>query len=238
MADSGGFELRRGVLGALPAPTSGKWNAILVGDLHLTCTGDSYFTVDAQKQALEDLQKVVATTRTDQLIVLGDVFHQMSGPMARNVQNKEFFLSTVNSLCTACNSVYIIGGNHDRFAFQLYRSSLSTIPNLQYSPKELLCLTSTNGSKAYLTHDGGNGLWIAKEQVTPFIQGLRAINELTPHDLMVCAHVHQPTDLRPATSSVSIGTFTALSGTPTTTHQYALLQEDDGGRFTLALQST
>ncbi|KAH3761776.1 hypothetical protein Pelo_6371 [Pelomyxa schiedti] len=104
-------------------------------------------------------------------------------------------------------------------------------PNILCSPDYGICIRSSSGHAAWLTHDGGNNKWLKPEQKMPFLMALRQANEqagiVSPTDLLVCAHIHEHL-ITPDGLTMSLGCFNGDTGL-----QYGVLQEDSAGRFTV-----
>lgn len=97
----------------------------------------------------------------------------------------------------------------------------------------LLELASTkSGSKpsAFLTHDGGNALWLEPGEVAPFLRGLRAANRVPDGSWLIAGHTHRATSLLPACKAASLGCFTACSK-HSAGLDYGMLTEDDTEGF-------
>lgn len=231
--------LRPGKIGVLPR-SSKPWKALLISDMHLAqVDGDSYFPHDAEVRMFEALPRVVAGEKPDQVFMLGDIFH------GTDQLTDEWIDESISRFVSAIGPgipIFLLGGNHDRRVFdrrgnawqQAHSASLMVF-NGSRAPL-LLQVESTTGKHAFLTHDGGNNLWLSADQVVPFLLGLKEANGIDPATLLVAGHTHRVVDLSKAAGTrgssrvASLGCFTGCAK-HSPGLDYGIIQETPDGEF-------
>jgi len=228
---------------------SGRWRCLLISDLHLAPTdGASYFPKAAGEAALNrGLQSVIERERPHQLFILGDVFH-MPGRLTPMDGAYDMWcggaMSKIVEVAASegVNEIYAMGGNHDRALFahrgaqwQAAGGGRLAVFSSVNSPLMLELVSTCGHASCFLTHDGGNALWLGPAEVEPFLRGLRQANNLPDSAWLVTGHTHRAVDLTTlprelACKVASLGCFTACSK-HSCGLDYGMVTEDDTQGF-------
>ncbi len=181
---------------------------ILVSDLHMPAPHSrGYFSSRSCIRALDALIAVVNDEQPDEVWVLGDFFHMSAYQQDYHGEQLQQFQTSIGA------HIVIMTGNHDKHLLQQF-AQIASVPNLEivctpfvtlYPAKPLQewpTQTDTCGKQAtclperlivpavWLTHDGGQPLWLSEAQCVPYLQQLRTQWEIPPTDMLVTGHTH------------------------------------------------
>lgn len=206
-----------------PISCKSPWHALLVGDLHLSNGYAGKDRVKASERTLAALEQVFRNEQTHQLFILGDLFHSNCG----DATYRAHVYDRLQAI--SAEKILILGGNHDRPYFQ-QEWSIGSITGV---PEEFLQLYSSRGESLWLTHDGGNPIWLSVVEVVPFLRALRSVNHLPAGNWMIAAHAHHPTCL-PDEKLACVGNFNLAGEHPRLSYG---VFKDDQGTFTFDLKA-
>lgn len=158
-------------------------NAILVSDFHLSNDGNSYFSVQANKNTINFFPILVQELKPDQIFVLGDLFHGSQ-------QNNQYVSRVMRLFSELEQEIFIIGGNHDEV---LIAAQADAWPSATlHICLDLFLTYETDYDKIWFTHDGLNPYYLHNSEVPAFLTSLKHTYELDDHHWLITGHTHLP----------------------------------------------
>ena len=89
--------------------------------------------------------------------------------------------------------VKIISGNHDRKFYN--KIDFSVYENVEFSKCNFIRIifqSENTNQTCFLTHDGGNGIWLPLEFKRKFVMDLKVLYEINQNDWLISGHTHTP----------------------------------------------
>ncbi|KAJ6250744.1 hypothetical protein M0813_15558 [Anaeramoeba flamelloides] len=174
-----------------------KWNAIVITDLHFS-DNKTYFSKELIPQTFEELGKLIEKEQSKQIIILGDVFHSSCNNINYHLKLIDEFLQfglpvfiipgnhdrnkffTIKkqlnekqlSMCKIVNEGLFMRitpvieeeeeeEEKEKEEEEIDLSNYKNVINLSLFDKIIF------------THDAGNGYWLGKKQVIPFLRAIK-----------------------------------------------------------------
>jgi UDP-2,3-diacylglucosamine hydrolase len=150
-----------------------KEGAVLVADAH-------YASYRPQLKLLID-KLLSGEIQTTQLLLMGDIFDLLMGPIDRFVDNNRDIINALNQLSQKIEVIYF-EGNHDFVVSK-------TFPDMKvYSLSNQPVAASYKGSKGYLAHGDWGSSWSYRLYCTiirnkPLLHGLNFVDKIIAHKI-------------------------------------------------------
>lgn len=160
---------------------------LLISDQHFSNDGESYFSEQAIKLTIDNITPLYSKINPDYIFILGDLFHGSQ-------EHNDYFYELFPKLDSLGCPVFILSGNHDRkyydnIDFMAYKQ-VRFIDDYFITVSFLYNQFQEN--IVYLTHDGGNGLWLTLEQKKEFLHTLRKTYTIPESSWLIAGHTHYP----------------------------------------------
>lgn len=158
-------------------------NALLMSDFHFSDNGNSYFSIESNKNTMDFLPILILETKPKQIFILGDLFHFG--------QKNSLFVSQIMAFFSELDQeVFLISGNHDKVLIENQIKDWSS-NNFHIFPDAFL-LYETHQDRIWFTHDGNNPYWLDKSEVPTFLTSLKRIYGLEEQYWLITGHTHLP----------------------------------------------
>ncbi|KAJ3450259.1 hypothetical protein M0812_06429 [Anaeramoeba flamelloides] len=146
-----------------------KWNAIVITDLHFS-DNKTYFSKELIPQTFEELEKFIEKEQSKQIIILGDVFHS-------SCNNINYHLKLIDEFLQFGLPVFIIPGTFMRIIPVIEEEEEEEEKEKEEEEIDLSnyknVINLSLFDKIIFTHDAGNGYWLGKKQVIPFLRAIK-----------------------------------------------------------------
>lgn len=160
---------------------------LLISDLHFSDNFDSHFSDPAIKLTIEYLPSLVKKVTPDYIFILGDLIH---GTQKLN----EFCLDLLDKLDSLGCPVFIIAGSHDRYFYK--EIDFTGYKYVRYIDDHFASITflynQFQENIVYLTHDGGNNIFLNSDEKKEFLNSLRQTYEIPEKSWLITGNNHFP----------------------------------------------